>query len=144
MADGNEGAVAENVAVVRRFFEEVFNQGREDVIDEIISPDYVDYGHEPPGRGPAGALDDFRGVRSVSNDAHYDIEDVVAADDTVAVRWTGRLTHTGPFGAVEPTGKTLRLTGMSFYKVRDGQIVETRNASDMLGFFGQMGLFPGG
>lgn len=45
----------DNKSVVKRFYEEVFNQGQEEVIDEIISPDYVDYGHEPPGKGPEGA-----------------------------------------------------------------------------------------
>ena len=137
-------AEGENEAVVRRFYDEVFNQGREDVIKEIISPDYVDYGHNPPGRGPQGALDDLRGVMAVSNETRYVIEDLVAVGDTVAVRWTGHLRHTGRFADEEPTGKALTLPGMSFYKLRDGKIVETRNQADMLGFLGQLGLAPGG
>jgi predicted ester cyclase len=145
MADGNgDSTAAANEQVVRRFYEEVFNQHREEVIAEIISPDYVDYGHNPPGRGPDGALDDYRGVQAVSDDARYDIDDLVAAGETVAVRWTGHLTHTGPIAGVEPTGKQLTLAGMSFYKVRSGQIVETRNLADMLGLLGQLGVAPGG
>ncbi|HEX2118589.1 MAG TPA: ester cyclase [Acidimicrobiales bacterium] len=144
-AAGDVGSTAAaNEAVVRRFYEEVFNQRREDVIREVISSDYVDYGHDPPGRGPEGAIDDFRGVLAVSDDARYDIEDLVAAGDTVAVRWTGHLTHTGPIAGIEPTGKKLTLPGMSFYKLRNGQIVETRNLVDMLGFLSQVGAIPGG
>ena len=135
---------AANEAVIRRFYEEVFNQRREEVISEIIAADYVDYGHDPPGRGPQGAIEDFRGVVAVSDDARYDIDDVVAAGDTVAVRWTGHLTHTGPIAGIEPTGKKLTLPGMSFYKVKNGQIVETRNLVDMLGFLTQVGAIPGG
>ena len=142
--DNGRSAAAENEAVVRRFYEEVFNQRREDVIPEIISPDYVDYGHTPPGRGPQGALDDLRGVEAVSNDARYDIEDIVTGGDTVAVRWTGHMSHTGPIAGIEPTGKQLTLSGMSFYKLRDGQITETRNQVDMLGFLTQLGAVPGG
>jgi predicted SnoaL-like aldol condensation-catalyzing enzyme len=41
----------ENKAVVQRFYEEVFNQEQEEVLDELISPDYIDYGHEPPLQG---------------------------------------------------------------------------------------------
>lgn len=144
MAEGDgRSSTAENEAVVRRFYDEVFNQQREDVIHEIIAPDYVDYGHNPPGRGPQGALDDYRGVMAVSNDARYEIEDLVAGGDTVAVRWTGHLSHTGPIAGVEPTGKKLTLPGMSFYKVRNGRIVETRNQADMLGLLTQLGAFPG-
>ena len=135
---------AENEAVVRRFYEEVFNQRREDVIPEIISPDYVDYGHNPPGRGPQGALDDLRGVEEVSDDARYDIEDIVTVNDTVAVRWTGHLSHTGTIAGIEPTGKQLTLAGMSFYKLRNGQITETRNQVDMLGLLTQLGAIPEG
>lgn len=143
MAEGNGRQAADNRAVVRRFFE-AFNQRREDVIEEVVSPDYVDYGHNPPGHGRQGALDDYRAVMAVSSDAHYDIEDIVASESTVAVRWTGHLTHTGPIAGVGPTGRQLTLSGMSFYKVRGGQITETRNQVDMLGFLGQLGIAPGG
>ena len=141
--NGGRTETTENEAVVRRFYEEVFNHGREDVIEEIISPDYIDYGHQPPGRGPQGALDDFKGVQAMASGARYDIEDMVAAGDTVAVRWTGHLKHTGPIAGVEATGKRLTLPGMSFYKLANGQIVETRNLADMLGLLGQLGVIPG-
>ena len=64
----------DNKALVQRFYEEVFNQGREEVIDEIISPDYIDYGHEPLGRGTEGAKQDFRGATAVFSNTHYTIE----------------------------------------------------------------------
>ncbi|MBW4440859.1 MAG: ester cyclase [Plectolyngbya sp. WJT66-NPBG17] len=48
-----------NKAVVQRYYEEVFNQGQEAVLDEIISPDYMDYGHNPPGRGIESAKEDL-------------------------------------------------------------------------------------
>lgn len=60
----------DNKSVVRRFYEEVFNQGQEEVIDEIISPDYFDYGHEPLGKGPEGAKQDYRGATAVFSNTH--------------------------------------------------------------------------
>ncbi len=134
--------VAANVAVVRRFYEEVFNDGNDAVIEEIISPDYVDYGHNPPGAGPQAARDDWKGVKEPFPDARYEIDDVVAQGDTVAVRWTGTMTHTSPFLGVEPTGKRLTLTGTSVYKLAGGQITETRNQADVLGLLVQLGLAP--
>ena len=138
----NAGAAA-NEAVVRRFYEEVFNDGRDDVIDEIISADYVDYGHDPPGKAPQGARDDWKGVKEPFPDARYEIEDVVATGDTVAVRWTGTMTHVNPFLGVEPTGKRITLPGMSFYKLAGGRITETRNQADVLGLLVQLGIGPG-
>ncbi|MBW4527050.1 MAG: ester cyclase [Phormidium tanganyikae FI6-MK23] len=52
-----------NRAVVQRYYGEVFNQGQEAILDEIISPDYMDYGYNPPGRGIEGAKEDFPGMQ---------------------------------------------------------------------------------
>lgn len=76
-------AEEDNKAIVRRFYEEVFNQGREEVIDEIISPDYIDYGHEPPGKGREGAKQDFRGATSVFSNTHYTIDELIAKGDSL-------------------------------------------------------------
>lgn len=61
----------------------------EDVIDEIISPDYIDYGHEPPGKGTEGAKQDYRGARSVFSNTHYTIDELIATGDQVVAGWTG-------------------------------------------------------
>lgn len=129
----------ENKAIVRRFYEEVFNRGREEVIDEIISPDYIDYGHEPPGRGTEGAKQDFRGATSVFSNTYYTIDEMIATGDCVIVRWTGQYIHSGEFAGVAPTGKSVSLTGISIYRVANGQIQETRNAVNWMGLLEQIG-----
>lgn len=100
----------DNKAVVQRFYEEVFNQGQEEVIDEIISPDYVDYGHEPPGRGLEGAKQDYRGATSVFSNTHYMIDELIATGDRVIARWTGTYIHSGLFAGIAPTNKPVSLT----------------------------------
>lgn len=87
----------ENKAVVRRFYEEVFNQGHETVIDEIIAPNYLDYGHNQPGQGIEGAKADFRGVTVYFSNAHFVIDDLITTGDQVIAPWTVNLTHTGDF-----------------------------------------------
>lgn len=133
----------DNKAVVRRFYEEVFNQGREEVIDEIISPDYMDYGHEPPGKGSEGAKQDYRGATSVFSNTHYTIDELIATGDRVIVRWTGKYVHSGDFAGIKATGKPVPLTGMSIYRVANGQIQETRNAVNWMGLLQQLGAIPG-
>src|SRR4051812_5908941 len=83
--------LAANKAVVERFFS-AFNDQTPDVFDEIISPDYVDYGHEPPGRGPQGARDDYDGALSAVGKVEYVIDDMIAEGNRVATRWTGTIT----------------------------------------------------
>ncbi len=74
----------ENEAVIRRWYEEVFKQGREDVIDEIVAADYLDYGHNPPGQGPEGTKQDFRGLFAAFSDIHYSIDDMLPLQDHYA------------------------------------------------------------
>ncbi len=133
----------DNKAVVRRFYEEVFNQGHEEVIDEIISPDYIDYGHEPPGKGPEGAKQDYRGATSVFSNTHYTIDELIGTGDRVIVRWTGTYIHSGDFAGIKATGKSVSLTGISIYRASNGQIQETRNAVNWLGLLQQLGAIPG-
>jgi predicted ester cyclase len=133
----------QNKLIVKRFYEEVFNQGREEVLDEIISPDYVDYGHNPPGRGVEGAKEDFRGATAVFSDTHYVIDELIATEDRVIARWTGTYTHSGDFAGIKATGKKVSLTGISIYRLVKGKFVETRNAVNWLGLLQQLGAVQG-
>ena len=118
--------LAANKTVVQRFFS-AFNDRTPDVLDEIISPDYVDYGHEPPGRGPQGARDDYDGARGVVSEIEYVIDDMIAEGDRVATRWTATMTPArGEVGRAAP-GRPLTATGISFYVLANGQITETRH-----------------
>jgi predicted ester cyclase len=133
----------DNQKVVERYYEEVYNQGKEDVLDEIISPDYMDYGHNPPGRGIEGAKADFRGGAAYFGEGHFTLDEVLSMGDRVVVRWTGNMTHTGDFMGVPASGKKVSLTGMSLYRVADGKILETRNAVNWLDLLKQLDAVPG-
>ena len=127
--------LAANKTVVQRFFS-AFNDRTPDVLDEIISPDYVDYGHEPPGRGPQGARDDYNGARSAFSRIEYVIDDMIAEGDRVATRWTATLTPAAGDDGRAASDRPLTATGISIYVLANGQITETRhevNVSEQLG-----------
>ena len=127
--------LAANKAVVQRFFS-AFNDRTPDVLDEIISPDYVDYGHEPPGRGPQGARDDYNGASSAFSRIEYVIDDMIAEGDRVATRWTATLTPAGGDDGRAASDRPLTATGISIYVLANGQITETRhevNVPEQLG-----------
>ena len=127
-----------NLNVVRRFYD-AYNKKDESILNEIISDDYVDYGHQPPGRGVQGAKSDHQDIARAFADARFDIDEMFGSDDRVVVRWTLHATHTGPFAGLSPTQKKAEVRGISLYRLRDGKITETRNLADLLALFTQLG-----
>ena len=127
-----------NLNAVRRFYD-AYNKKDEAILNDVIADDYVDYGHEPPGKGIQGAKSDHQEIaRSLAN-ARFDVDDIFASDDRAAVRWTLHATHTGPFAGISPTQKKIAVRGISLYRLRDGKITETRNLPDLLALFTQLG-----
>lgn len=131
-------AEAENIAVVRRYFEEVYNQGNADVLPELVTDDYVDYGHADPGRGVQGAKDDLQGLQKIADQINYTIDTIIAAGDAVGCAWTGTMRHSGEAFGIQPTGKKLSYKGISIYKFRNGKIAETHNVQDFGSLFAQL------
>lgn len=83
-----------NLDVVQRFYD-AYNNKDAKIFDEVIADDYVDHGHQPPGLGVQGARSDQREIAVAFPDARFDIDEMIAADDRVVVRWNLRATHTG-------------------------------------------------
>jgi hypothetical protein len=103
--------------VVRKFFD-CYTNGRPEDFDGVVAPDYLDYGHTPPGRGPGGARDDYKNaVKQVGAVIGYTIDALVADGEMVAAVWTGTL----PGGA--EIGK-----GLSLYRTSGGLLRSTRHA----------------
>jgi steroid delta-isomerase-like uncharacterized protein len=127
-----------NLNVVQRFYD-AYNNKREAVLNEVIADDYVDYGHQPPGRGVQGARSDYQDFSRGFEDARFDIDEMFGSDDRVVVRWTLHATHTGPFAGLPPTQKKAEVRGISLYRLRDGKITETRNMADLFALFTQLG-----
>jgi SnoaL-like domain len=102
--------------VVRRFFD-CYTDGRPEDFDQVVAPDYVDYGHTPPGRGPDGARDDYdNAVKMVGGVTRYAIDALVADGDMVAAAWTGTI----------PSGAGFK--GLALYRVSGGLLRSTRHA----------------
>jgi predicted ester cyclase len=86
----------ENKAVIQRLIKEVYNEGNLDVVDELVAPDIFDHGAVPEHRhGIAGFKHVMEWVRTFSSDVHYDIDDIIAEGEKVAVRMTQSGTHSG-------------------------------------------------
>lgn len=140
-ATASPGSPDANIATVRRFFDEVVNQGRLDVVDEIFAPDYLNHNTHPGQTpGPEGVKTLVTNVRAAFPDIEETVEDIFGAGDRVALRLTMRGTHTGrEFRGVLPTGKEVNVTGMAIVRVVDGKIPDGWFFFDRLALYTQLG-----
>ncbi len=67
---------------------------------------------------------------------------VVAEDDSVAVRWQGRVTHRGAFHGIPPTGRRITVSGINMYTVEEGRVKREWEQTDSLGILHQVGALP--
>lgn len=128
----------ENKHTVTRLFE-TFNQGDLGLVDQLVGPGYVGAQGD---QGPAGFKAVVAGLRAAFPDLHYVIDDLVAEDQQVAVRWHWSGTHLGPFRAFPATGKPVSNTGLGIFRVAGGKIVAATLETDRLGFLEQIGAIP--
>ncbi len=136
----------ENKAVVQRVYEQIFNQGNLDQIEELISPDMVDHETPPPGMEGLEDIEVLRQFVKVSHDAlpdlQFTVEDMIAEGEKVAARYTMRGTHQAEFMGVAPTGNRIEVTGIDIMRCEGGKIAEHWGNSDELGMMQQLGVIP--
>ena len=129
--------------VVRRWFTEVWNEGREDAIDRLLAPDARVYGlGGPDGRpilGPAAFKPFFEMMRRALGDVEIEIERTVVEGEMCAAHCRVRARHIGPTLGAPATNRPVEFWGMCITRVRDGQIVEGWNCFDFLAMYQQLG-----
>jgi predicted ester cyclase len=125
-------AEEKNKALVRRFLEEV-SRGNISVIDELLSPDFVDRSLLP-GQGPT--REDFK--RSVAeifdafSTVSFTIEEQIAEGDTVVTKYTERSVIWGEFGGFPPTGTEEMFEGIYIHRISDDRIIEEWSQANTL------------
>jgi steroid delta-isomerase-like uncharacterized protein len=136
-------STGENKTFLVRSFDALFNEKRVDDADEFYAQDYVD--HSPvPGQAPGldGAKQKWRMYLAGIPDLHAIVEDMVAEGDKVAVRWIVEGTHSGELLGIPPTGRPVRISGISIYRLAEGKIVEQFERWDKLDLTQQLGVIP--
>ncbi len=122
----------------RRWFEQVWNEGRREAIAEMYAADGVLHDGEVTTQGPGAFYDFFDRMMATFSDLHLQIEDTLEQDNKLCVRWSCTAKHTGQGLGVEPTRKQLHVTGISILRIAGGQIVEAWQNWDMLGLIEQI------
>jgi steroid delta-isomerase-like uncharacterized protein len=137
-------SVQQNTKIARRVFDEVWSRGRLELADELLAPDFVGHpiGLREPFRGPEGAKEFIGRLREGFPDASWEIEELVADGDRVAVRWVMTGTHDGEFMGIDPTEAQVRIDGMTFLRFEDGKIVEGKTLQDAMSLMRTLGATP--
>jgi predicted ester cyclase len=123
-----------NKVLIRRWFEEVWNQKSEAAIDEMFAKSGKSHGFPEPGSvlvGPESFKTVHRTFCGAFPNIHVNVEDVVAEGDHVAVRWRAIATHKGDHFGFPATGKNVSMNGSTFATVKGNQVVEGWNQMDM-------------
>ena len=132
-----------NKRLARRWFAQVWNRQRAEVIDQLFAPTGVAHGKGADGsaaRGPDAFKPYHAAYLNAFPDLRIQVEDVVAEGRKVAVRWTATGTHRGDALGFAATQRPMRMSGMTFVVVRNGKIVEGWDSYDSLGMFQQLGI----
>ena len=131
---------AENKAMVRRWFEEVWNKGRVAAIDELLAPNGLVHGLGGDMQGPAAFKPFHAAYRDAFPDVKIELEDLIAEGDKVAFRWSATATHRGNGLNFAATNRPVSFSGMGVIRVENGKLVEGWNIFDQLGMMQQLGV----
>lgn len=133
----------ENKALFRRWFEEVWNQGRTDAIDEMFAVDGIAHGlsddAEAPMKGPGGFKPFHEIFRGAFPDVEVRVEDLIAEGDKVVARCSVNARHSGDHLGFAASNARVSFTGMSIVRIKDGKIVEAWNNFDFMKMNKQIG-----
>src|SRR5215203_4027377 len=135
-----------NKAVVRRLYEEAFGQGKPEVLDEVLNPDFVCYDPNAEG-GEVRGLETTKGEveyfqNAFPEDFFWRVKDQLAEGDKVTTRYTIGGTHQGEFFGIPGSGKRIEISGINIDRCEGGKLVEEWASYDLLGAMRQIGAIP--
>ena len=133
-----------NKHIVRRLYEEVWNERKLDVVDELISPSHALHDPNVSGSqlGPDAYKQQVVRFTTAFPDLHFAIEDIVSEKDKLVVSWMISGTHKGEYEGIPPTDKKISVDGITISYIANGKILDSYVSSDALGLMRQLGQAP--
>src|SRR2546422_9028203 len=125
---------------IRTLYEEVLNEGRLELLDQIAWPEHVEHNPFPhQSQGAEGLKQRASMVRAAFN-PHFTIEHVIAEGDKVAIMWSNQGTHVGDWFGFAPTGKSVNTHGVDIHLLRNGRLAEHWDVVDIVNFLTSVGV----
>src|ERR1044071_5146365 len=139
-------SIETNKEIVRRFVDELWNQRKLELADELFDRDCVTHqlriGADPAGapRGPEVMKHHVSEWLASFPDIKFSIEQMLAEDDRVMTQVVARGTHKGLWLGIPPTEKVITILMFVVHRIANGLIVEDWVLIDALGVFQQLGI----
>ena len=135
---------ADNKAIVRRLYEEVWNNRKLELISEIISPSHALQAPSVAGSaiGPEAYKRQVLRFLEGYPDLHWTIEDTIAEEDKVVACWTISGTQRGEYLGIPATNKKVSVDGITIHHIANGKIMDSYSNWDALGMMQQLGVVP--
>jgi len=137
-----ENLIQHNQQLIRNYFNEVWNKGNLDLLDELLNPNYLNHSSSIPDSppGPGGLKPIVSAMRIAFPDLHYTIQDLIVTDDRVVARVKMTGTHTGDFFGIPPTNKKISVNQINIEYIENGRISEHWRITDENTMMNQLGL----
>jgi steroid delta-isomerase-like uncharacterized protein len=140
--------VKQNKSIVRRFYQELWNERDLAVADQIFAPECVTHQlssgmeTETAPRDPETVKNHVTYWVDAFPDLRFEVEELLAEEDKVVSRSVMHGTHEGQWHGVAPTGKKVTIRMVVIHRIANGQIAEDWVLVESFGFFQQLGLIP--
>jgi steroid delta-isomerase-like uncharacterized protein len=128
----------QHAALVIRWFDEIWNQGRLETVDELLTPESILHEGDLISKGPEEFRQFYHRMHSAFSEIRVTTEAVVCQGDLACVRWSVSMRHSGDGLGMPATGKVVRATGMGMIRIENGKFVEAWQNWDMLGIMQQI------
>ena len=136
-------ATDQNKNLVRRFFDEMCNQRKLNIADELFASNHKYHDPQTPsGSGPEGMKQVISTYQTAFPDAHWHVIETFTADNVIITRWKGSGTHKNELMGIPPTGKFVEVQGIWIHRIANNKIVASYNVWDTLGMLQQLGVVP--
>jgi steroid delta-isomerase-like uncharacterized protein len=133
----------QNITVLTRFIEEVINQGRLDVCNDIVQEDFIELDPLPGQRqGREGLKEVIAMMRAAFPDIQWTADETIAAGEKVVTRFTWTGTHRGPFLGIPATGRSITVKGVVIDRLQAGRMADSRILMDTMSMMQQLGVIP--
>jgi predicted ester cyclase len=124
--------IHENRKLIETYFDEVWSKGRVELLDELVTSDYINHTPSSPNPipGPAGLKPIILEMRKGFPDLHYDIQDLIITADRIVARTIVRGTHIGQLWGMQPTRKKFEISQINIEYIKNGKISEHWGVTD--------------
>lgn len=135
---------AENKAIIRRLYEEIWNKRKVELVSQIISPSHALQAPNVSGSavGPEAYKRQLMLFFAGYPDLRFSVEDIIAEEDKVVACWTFSGTHKGEYLGIPATNKKVSVDGITIHHIAKGKIMDSYSNWDALGMMQQLGVVP--